>query len=128
MSIIRSGLRSKELDKVEVVTAERIGMETTTYVRNIYKYYAAYRLTLEVREEQRKAREQLAPGKSQLCSTRRPGGIKRSPPRGRLSMTTIDPPPFDGGGLARLRWVRWGVTPTERLPLLFFPSRQGRGR
>ena len=65
MSIIRSGLRSKELDKVEVVTAERIGMETTTYVRNIYKYYAAYRLTLEVREEQRKAREQLAPGKSQ---------------------------------------------------------------
>jgi hypothetical protein len=65
LSIIRSGLRSKELDKVEVVTAERIGMETTTYVRNIYKYYAAYRLTLEVREEQRKAREQLAPGKSQ---------------------------------------------------------------
>jgi hypothetical protein len=47
------------------VTAERIGMETTTYVRNIYKYYAAYRLTLEVREEQRKARERLAPGKSQ---------------------------------------------------------------
>ena len=52
-------------NNVEVVTAERIGMETTTYVRNIYKYYAAYRLTLEVREEQRKAREQLAPGKTQ---------------------------------------------------------------
>ena len=51
LSIIRSGLRSKELAKVEVVTAETIGMETTTYVRNIYKYYAAYRLTLEVREE-----------------------------------------------------------------------------
>ena len=52
-------------NNVEVVTAERIGMETTIYVRNIYKYYAAYRLTLEVREEQRKAREQLAPGTSQ---------------------------------------------------------------
>jgi hypothetical protein len=26
-------------------------------VRNIYKYYAAYKLTLEVREEQRKAIE-----------------------------------------------------------------------
>jgi len=26
---------------VEVVTAEKIGIETTTYVRNIYKYYVA---------------------------------------------------------------------------------------
>ena len=44
-------------NNVEVVTAERMGMETTTYVRNIYKYYAAYKLTLEVREERRKAIE-----------------------------------------------------------------------
>ena len=29
---------------VEVVVAERIGLETTTYVRNIYKYYVAYKL------------------------------------------------------------------------------------
>ena len=34
-------------NNVEIVTIERIGLETTTYVRNIYKYYAAYRLTLE---------------------------------------------------------------------------------
>jgi membrane-bound lytic murein transglycosylase MltF len=30
--------------QVEVVVAEKIGLETTTYVRNIYKYYVAYRL------------------------------------------------------------------------------------
>jgi len=29
---------------VEVVVAEKIGLETTTYVRNVYKYYVAYKL------------------------------------------------------------------------------------
>jgi len=47
---------------VEIVTAEKIGMETTTYVRNIYKYYAAYKLQLDAIEEAKKAREQIAPG------------------------------------------------------------------
>ena len=32
-------------NNVEVVTAEKIGIETTTYVRNIFKYYVSYRLT-----------------------------------------------------------------------------------
>ena len=32
-----------------------IGIETTTYVRNIYKYYAAYRLQLEAMEMRREA-------------------------------------------------------------------------
>jgi len=41
--------------------AEKIGTETTTYVRNIYKYYVAYRLTLEAREQADKARRQVAP-------------------------------------------------------------------
>jgi membrane-bound lytic murein transglycosylase MltF len=50
-------------NNVEIVTAERIGLETTTYVRNIFKYYAAYRLTLEAHEARTKAREQIAPGK-----------------------------------------------------------------
>jgi hypothetical protein len=49
---------------VEIVTAQKIGMETTTYVRNIYKYYVAYKLLLEAQEVQRKAREQVAPGKN----------------------------------------------------------------
>ena len=32
-------------NNVEIVTAERIGIETTTYVRNIFKYYVSYRLS-----------------------------------------------------------------------------------
>jgi len=48
-------------NSVEIVTARKIGAETTTYVRNIFKYYAAYTLLQEAREEARRAREQLAP-------------------------------------------------------------------
>ena len=46
-------------DNVEIVVSEKIGRETTTYVRNIVKYYVSYRLTMEMNEEQRKAREAL---------------------------------------------------------------------
>ena len=46
------------------MVAEKIGTETTTYVRNIYKYYVAYKLTLEAQELNRKAREQVAPTKN----------------------------------------------------------------
>jgi len=38
----------KWFNNVEIVTAEKIGIETTTYVRNIYKYYVSYRLTLDI--------------------------------------------------------------------------------
>jgi membrane-bound lytic murein transglycosylase MltF len=55
---------NKWFNNVEIVTAQKIGMETTTYVRNIYKYYVAYRLQIEVQETARKAREQVAPGKN----------------------------------------------------------------
>jgi len=48
-------------NNVEIVVAEQVGTETTTYVRNIYKYYVAYRLTLEAQEAARKAREQVGP-------------------------------------------------------------------
>ncbi len=50
-------------NNVEVVTAEKIGMETTTYVRNIFKYYAAYRLVTEAQSTAGKLREQVAPVK-----------------------------------------------------------------
>jgi membrane-bound lytic murein transglycosylase MltF len=43
-------------NNVEVVTAEKIGMETTTYVRNIYKYYISYRLMTEAQSARQKAR------------------------------------------------------------------------
>jgi membrane-bound lytic murein transglycosylase MltF len=48
-------------NNVEVVTAQKIGIETTTYVRNIYKYYVAYKLMQEAQESAKKAREQVAP-------------------------------------------------------------------
>jgi hypothetical protein len=47
-----------------VVTAQKVGLETTTYVRNIFKYYAAYKLLVVQMEEQRKAREQVESGKT----------------------------------------------------------------
>jgi membrane-bound lytic murein transglycosylase MltF len=50
----------KWFNNVELVVAEKIGIETTTYVRNIYKYYIGYKLQLETRDVQRKAREQVA--------------------------------------------------------------------
>jgi membrane-bound lytic murein transglycosylase MltF len=46
-------------NNVEIVTAEKIGQETTTYVRNIFKYYAAYKLSREAEEGADKAREQF---------------------------------------------------------------------
>jgi len=51
----------KWFNNVEIVTAQKIGIETTTYVRNIYKYYVAYKLQLDAMEATRKAREQVAP-------------------------------------------------------------------
>ena len=49
----------KWFNNVEVVTAEKIGLETTTYVRNIFKYYASYSLVLDARDRALKAREIL---------------------------------------------------------------------
>lgn len=49
----------KWFDNVELVTADKIGWETTTYVRNIFKYYAAYRLTIEARAETDAARQAM---------------------------------------------------------------------
>ncbi len=45
---------------VAIVVAQKIGTETTTYVRNIYKYYVAYRLTLDAQAEVEKAKKQVA--------------------------------------------------------------------
>jgi membrane-bound lytic murein transglycosylase MltF len=47
------------LNNVEVIAAQRIGAETVTYVSNIYKYYVAYKLALELQDERRRQREQL---------------------------------------------------------------------
>jgi membrane-bound lytic murein transglycosylase MltF len=55
----------KWFNNVEVVIAERNGLQTTTYVRNIYKYYVAYKLTVKNIEEKRTAREHVSPEKNQ---------------------------------------------------------------
>jgi membrane-bound lytic murein transglycosylase MltF len=46
---------------VELVAARRIGQETVGYVRNVYKYYVAYRLQLETLEARRAAATRVAP-------------------------------------------------------------------
>jgi membrane-bound lytic murein transglycosylase MltF len=44
-------------DNVEFVTAERIGRETVQYVKNIYKYYVAYKLLEESRLAKQAAKQ-----------------------------------------------------------------------
>ncbi|WP_321922517.1 MltF family protein [Paraburkholderia guartelaensis] len=51
----------KWFNNVEIVVAEKIGAETTTYVRNIYKYYAAYKLIVEAQAARKKALETTQP-------------------------------------------------------------------
>lgn len=46
-------------NNVEVVVAENVGIETTTYVRNIYKYYASYRLLKDAEEQRSRAVQQM---------------------------------------------------------------------
>jgi membrane-bound lytic murein transglycosylase MltF len=48
---------NKWFNNVEIVTAGKIGIQTTTYVRNIYKYYVAYKLMVDVEAMQKQARE-----------------------------------------------------------------------
>ena len=54
----------KWFNNVEVIVSERIGTETTTYVRNIYKYYVGYKLLVEAQEARDRARQQVAAQKS----------------------------------------------------------------
>jgi membrane-bound lytic murein transglycosylase MltF len=54
----------KWFNNVEIVTAEKIGIETTTYVRNIFKYYVSYKLTQDAKATAAKVKQQVAPTKS----------------------------------------------------------------
>jgi len=47
------------LHNVEIVVSEKIGIETTTYVRNIVKYYCSYKLMVERSEEVQEEKEAL---------------------------------------------------------------------
>ena len=44
-------------DNVEIVAAREVGREPVQYVSNIYKYYIAYRYTLEQQQGHARARE-----------------------------------------------------------------------
>jgi membrane-bound lytic murein transglycosylase MltF len=50
-------------NNVEIVTAEKIGIETTTYVRNIFKYYAAYKLVTQAQVTAESAKQQVPSAK-----------------------------------------------------------------
>jgi membrane-bound lytic murein transglycosylase MltF len=50
----------KWFNNVEVLVAEDVGRETVQYVSNIYKYYIAYRLTLERMKQRESAKTQAA--------------------------------------------------------------------
>jgi membrane-bound lytic murein transglycosylase MltF len=47
---------------VERVTAEKVGQETVTYVSNIYKYYVAYKLSIEETKQREESKKQLGQG------------------------------------------------------------------
>lgn len=63
-----AGKRGLDPDKwfnnVEIVVGEKLGLETTTYVRNVYKYYAAYRLVADAEATAAKARGAVAPSRN----------------------------------------------------------------
>ena len=50
-------------NNVELVVADKIGRETVQYVSNIYKYYLAYKMLLEQRDERLKAKSEVAGNK-----------------------------------------------------------------
>ena len=51
---------NKWFNNVEVLAAESIGRETVQYVSNIYKYYLAYQMYMEQREQRLKAKQEAA--------------------------------------------------------------------
>jgi membrane-bound lytic murein transglycosylase MltF len=53
------------IGSVQLVAAEKIGMETVTYVSNIYKYYVAYKLLLDLQEEKKKEMEAFEKAKGE---------------------------------------------------------------
>jgi membrane-bound lytic murein transglycosylase MltF len=61
VAALRAEAKEKGLDphvwfnNVELVAARRVGQETVSYVRNVYKYYIAYKLQPETLEARRAA-------------------------------------------------------------------------
>jgi membrane-bound lytic murein transglycosylase MltF len=57
---------NKWSNNVEIIAAEKSGRETVRYVKNIYKYYLAYKMIEEQRESREKMKcEILSPSSAQ---------------------------------------------------------------
>ena len=50
---------NKWFNNVEVIAAEKVGRETVQYVSNVYKYYLAYKMVEEQREEREKTMQEV---------------------------------------------------------------------
>jgi len=56
----RQGLDPNQwFENVELVAAQKIGSEVITYVRNIYKYFMAYKLALQIMEAKERSRGEV---------------------------------------------------------------------
>ena len=60
---------NKWFNNVELVVAEDVGRETVQYVSNIFKYYVAYKLTLERASAREEARPDAAPAGAAKAAT-----------------------------------------------------------
>jgi membrane-bound lytic murein transglycosylase MltF len=67
-------------NNVELIAARRVGQETVAYVRNIYKYYIAYKLQLEALEARRAAAAVYEPPKPVAKKKPRPAKPAAAPP------------------------------------------------
>jgi len=134
----KRGLDSdKWFNNVELVVAEKIGQQTTTYVRNIYKYYVAYKLLVEAQEGWRKAREFVSSGLGQIGqikmingevfivrndtkSQAKPGNllhlydVVETGGKGSVGMTFIDNSRFSAGPNTRIELAQFRFNPTTQ--------------
>jgi hypothetical protein len=128
----------KWFNNVELVVAEKIGQETTTYVRNIFKYYVSYKLLLEAHEEVwRKSREFVSSGLGQIGqikmingevfivrndtkSQAKPGDLLQqydvveTGNKGSVGITFIDNSRFSAGPNTRIELKQFHFNPTTQ--------------
>jgi membrane-bound lytic murein transglycosylase MltF len=134
----KRGLDSdKWFNNVELVVAEKIGQETTTYVRNIYKYYVSYKLLLEAHEVRRKAREFLSSALGQIGQIKKINGevfvvrndtksqakpgdllqqydVVETGSKGSVGITFIDNTRFSAGPNTRIELSQFRFDPTTQ--------------
>jgi hypothetical protein len=61
LMLAAQGYQESQLDQNAKSHIGAIGVKTTTYVRNIYKYYVTHKLTLDAEATHRKAIESVTP-------------------------------------------------------------------